>query len=147
MTPSFFWGALLVGRMSAPLLLRRMRETTVASAGLTVATLGIAALLAAQSMTLVVLGASLAGLGLASVYPISVSMLSPWFGRTATRVSGPIFAGGNLGGAALPWLVGALSTHYGSLRVGFLVPLLGALIMLAVYVASGRPGKSALQPV
>ncbi len=146
MTPSFFWGALLAGRVSAPLLLRRLRETTLASVGLVIATAGIAVLLAARSMNLVVAGASLAGLGLASVYPISVSMLSRWFGENATRVSGAVFAGGNLGGAALPWLVGALSTHYGSLRVGFVVPLIGALIMLGVYATRGRPSQSALEP-
>lgn len=145
-TPSFFWGALLLGRISAPLFLRRVRETTVASAGLILASLGVVVLLAARSMTLVVLGASLAGLGLASVFPISISMLSHWFGGAATRVSGAIFAGGNLGGAVLPWLVGALSTHYGSLRAGFFVPLFGAISMLAVYVANGRPRRRALEP-
>lgn len=145
-TPSFFWGALLLGRISAPLFLRRARETTVASAGLVLASLGVIVLLAARSMSLVVLGASLAGLGLASVFPISISMLSHWFGEAATRVSGTIFAGGNLGGAVLPWLVGALSTHYGSLRAGFVVPLLGAMSMLAVYVANGRPPRRALGP-
>jgi FHS family glucose/mannose:H+ symporter-like MFS transporter len=145
-TPSFFWGALLLGRISAPLFLRRARETMVASAGLVLASLGVIVLLAARSMSLVVVGASLAGLGLASVFPISISMLSHWFGEAATRVSGTIFAGGNLGGAVLPWLVGALSTHYGSLRAGFVVPLLGAMSMLAVYVANGRPPRRALGP-
>jgi MFS transporter, FHS family, glucose/mannose:H+ symporter len=145
-TPSFFWGALLLGRISAPLFLRRLRETTVASAGLVLASLGVVGLLGARSMSLVVLGASLAGLGLASVFPISISMLSDWFGEAATRVSGTIFAGGNLGGAVLPWLVGALSTHYGSLRAGFAVPLLGAMTMLAVYLANGRPPRRALEP-
>jgi MFS transporter, FHS family, glucose/mannose:H+ symporter len=145
-TPSFFWGALLVGRISAPLFLRRVRETTVASVGLVLASLGVVVLLAARSIGMVVLGASLAGLGLASVFPISISMLSHWFGEAATRVSGAIFGGGNLGGAVLPWLVGALSTHYGSLRVGFAVPLFGALSMLAVYVANGRPRRRALEP-
>ncbi len=145
-TPSFFWGALLLGRISAPLFLRRVRETTVASAGLVLASLGVVVLLAARSMSLVVVGASLAGLGLASVFPISISMLSHWFGGAATRVSGAIFAGGNLGGAVLPWLVGALSTHYGSLRAGFFVPLFGAISMLVVYVANGRPARRALEP-
>jgi FHS family glucose/mannose:H+ symporter-like MFS transporter len=138
MTPSFFWGAMLAGRMAAPLLLRKWRETTVASFGLLVATLGGAVLLVAQSMTPVVIGATLAGLGLASVFPISVSMLSHWFGEMASRVGGVVFPLGNLGGAALPWLVGALSTEFGSLRVGFLVPLWASVIMLAAYLASAR---------
>jgi hypothetical protein len=35
----------------------------------------------------------------------------------------------------LPWAVGALSTHFGSLRAGFMVPLLGALSMVVFYLA------------
>jgi MFS transporter, FHS family, glucose/mannose:H+ symporter len=147
MTPAFFWGALLVGRVTAPLLLRLWRETTVASMGLTLASLGVIVLMLAQSMTPVVIGAMMSGLGLASVFPISVAMLSRWFGKSAARVGGPIFSLGNLGGAVLPWLVGALSTHFGSLRVGFLVPLLGALILLVVYVANGRPRRRVLEAV
>jgi FHS family glucose/mannose:H+ symporter-like MFS transporter len=144
-TPSFFWGALLVGRVLAPILLRRMKETTVASLGLALAAAGIAMLLAAQTMSAIVVGATMAGLGLASVFPISISMLSRWFGDAATRVSGTVFSGGNLGGAVLPWLVGVLSTHFGGLRVGFLVPLLGSLTMLVVYVMSGGSRRNLLE--
>jgi MFS transporter, FHS family, glucose/mannose:H+ symporter len=138
LTPSFFWGAMLVGRMAAPLLLRRWRETAVASSGLAIAILGIAVLLAARSMTPVVIGATLAGLGLAAIFPISVSMLLHWFGEMASRAGGAVFPLGNLGGAALPWLVGALSAQFGSLRVGFVVPLVASVIMLAAYVMTGR---------
>jgi fucose permease len=89
-------------------------------------------------MSPLVLGASLAGLGLSSVYPISVSLLTQWFGRAAVRVSGGIFAIGNLGGAVLPWLVGLLSTRSGSLRLGFVVPLVGAMSMLVFYLLESR---------
>ena len=148
MTPSFFWGAMLAGRMLASWLLRHMRETTMACAGLTLASLGVVTLLAAHSMALIVLGAVLAGLGLASIYPINISLLPHWFGEAATSVSGVIFSISNLGGAALPWMVGALSTHFGSLRVGFLVPLLSSIIMLVAYIVlHGKQHRSSPQPV
>jgi len=133
-TPSFFWGALLLGRALAPLALRKIHETKLAGAGVTLAALGVSVLLMAKTMTPVVIGASLAGLGFSSVYPINVSLLSHWFGETTTRVSGAIFAIGNLGGAVLPWVVGALSTKIGSLRAGLSVPLCGALGMLIFYL-------------
>jgi fucose permease len=105
---------------------------------LALAAAGVALVLASRSLAPVVVGASMAGLGLASVFPITVSLLSHWFGEMAALVGGAVFPLGNLGGAALPWLVGVISTGSGSLRVGFLVPLFGALSMLAVYLAAGR---------
>jgi FHS family glucose/mannose:H+ symporter-like MFS transporter len=132
--PSFFWGALLVGRALAPVALRYARATSVAKAGVTIAAFGVGLLLAAKSITLVMIGAGVAGLGLASIFPINVSLLPHWFGSNTRRSSGVIFSLSNFGGAAFGWLVGALSSHFGSLRVGFLVPLAGALGMLAFYL-------------
>jgi fucose permease len=143
-TPSFFWGALLVGRASASLVLRRVHETKLAGAGVALAACGIGLLLMSKTMTPVVIGASLAGLGFSAVYPINVSLLSHWFGESTTRVSGAIFAIGNLGGAVLPWVVGAISTRLGSLRAGLTVPLCGALGMLLFYLlhrSSGTPDQ------
>ena len=136
LTPSFFWGALLLGRALAPVILRHLRETTLASAGLVLASLGILVLLIANTMALVVAGASLAGFGLASVFPINIAMLSQWFGEMASRIGGVMFALSSLGGATVPWLVGALSSRFGSLRVGLTVPLLGSLAMLFLYIAN-----------
>src|SRR6266480_1625173 len=56
LTPSFFWGALLLGRALAPVILRRVRETTLASAGLVLASLGVFVILIANTMALVVAG-------------------------------------------------------------------------------------------
>jgi fucose permease len=129
---------MLLGRATAPLGLRQMRAVSMATAGVSLALVGIILLLFARTMSPLVLGASLAGLGLSSVYPISVSLLTQWFGRAAVRVSGAIFAIGNLGGAVLPWLVGLLSTRSGSLRLGFVVPLVGAMSMLVFYLLESR---------
>jgi fucose permease len=133
--PSFFWGTLLVGRALAPVALRYTRATSLAKAGVTVAACGVGILLAAKSITLVMIGAGVAGLGLASIFPINVSLLPHWFGANTRRSSGIIFSLSNFGGAALGWLVGALSSHFGSLRVGFLVPLVGAVGMLTFYLS------------
>jgi MFS transporter, FHS family, glucose/mannose:H+ symporter len=133
-TPSFFWGALLFGRALAPLALKKIHETKLAGAGVALAAFGVGVLLSAKTMTPVVVGASMAGLGFSSIYPINISLFSHWFGETTTHISGAIFAIGNLGGAVLPWVVGALSTQLGSLRAGLSVPLCGALGMLLFYL-------------
>ena len=124
-TPSFYWGALLLGRALAPIALRFHSAIAIARAGLAVALLGGLALVAAHGIKFVVVGAVLAGLGLASIFPISVSLLPGWFGASARRASGAVFASGNIGGAVVPWFVGEFSTHAAGLRTAFLVPLLG----------------------
>src|SRR5216684_311158 len=135
MPTSFFWGALLAGRVLAPLALKFHRETAIARIGLTLALAGGLAIASARGMQLLIPGAVLAGLGLASIFPISVSLFPRWFGESTTSSSSPVFASGNIGGAVLPWLVGVVSTHTGSLRSGFIVPLLGVAAMLTFYVA------------
>ena len=93
-------------------------------------------------MALLIPGAVLAGLGLASIFPISVSLLPRWFGDSVTSISSPVFASGNTGGAVLPWLVGVVSTHTGSLRSGFIVPLVGVAAMLGFYVMQGASRRA-----
>jgi fucose permease len=137
-TPSFFWGGLLVGRALAPALLRTLHEVRVAIGGLATAVAGVALLISAHTMTPVVAGAILAGLGFASIFPISLALFPHWLGDAASEVSGAVFAMGNLGGAVLPWVVGAVSTQFSSLRVGLAVPLVGALGMLGFYLTSGN---------
>jgi fucose permease len=144
--PSVFWGALLAGRVFAPLALKFHKETAVARIGLTLALAGGLIVVAAHGIGLLAAGALLAGLGLASIFPISVSLFPRWFGESTTRSSSPVFAAGNVGGAVLPWLVGVISTHTGSLRSGFIVPLVGVSVLLAFYVVHGAAGEGLGDP-
>jgi fucose permease len=147
MTPSFFWGALLAGRLLAPVALRFYREIKLASVGLMIALLGGIGLVSARSLKLIAIGSVFAGLGLAAIYPISVSLLRRWFGDSARRASGVVFSSGNIGGAALPWMLGAVSTLSGSLRFAFGVPLIGVAVLLGFYVfAAGKDSPLAPAP-
>lgn len=131
--PAFFWGALLAGRALAPLALKFRRETSVAKIGLFLALIGGIALVGARGTNLIAIGSLLTGVGLASIYPISVSLLVGWFGKASRRVSGAVFGSGNIGGALMPLMVGTVSTLAGGLRFGFLVPLAGVVVMLGFY--------------
>jgi fucose permease len=137
LTPSFYWGALLLGRAVAPLLLRFHSPIAIARGGLIIALTGGLALVDAHNIQLVIVGAVLAGLGMAAIFPISVSLLPGWFGASARQASGAVFASGNIGGAVVPWFMGEVSTHAAGLRAAFLVPLLGVSAMLAFYLANG----------
>jgi fucose permease len=140
LSPSFFWGALLLGRAVTPPLLRATTERRLVLAGLLLASGGVVVLIAANTLASVVTGAGLAGLALAPIYPILVAWLKHQLGVAATRVGGAMFAMASLGGATVPWLVGFASTHMGTLKAGLVVPLTTTVLMLA-FQFSNPPGK------
>jgi len=135
-TPSFFYGGLLVGRAIAPALLRRVVPVKLARVSITVALLGVVGLLVTRSMAGVMCGASVIGLGLATVYPITISLLPQTFPKAAARLGSVMFALASIGGACVPWMVGFASTQRSSLQLGLLVPLAGCGVMLGLYCLS-----------
>ncbi len=137
-TPAFFWAALLVGRALAPALLRWLGEAWLLQTGLVVAALGVVLLLGATTRTGVMLSTSVCGLGLATVFPTTIAQLSREFAGASARAAAAAFALAGLGGATLPWLVGAWSTNAGSLRAGLMVPLIGCLAMFTLHAYHSR---------
>lgn len=135
---SLFWAALLVGRAAAPLALRRFSDFKVAIIGLTVAAFGTLILINAAAVPGILLAVTFCGLGLASVYPITIALMSHCFGQSASRVAPYLFALASMGGATLPWVVGHLSTRLGSLRSGLLLPLFTTILMLGLYIVAAR---------
>ena len=94
--------------------------------------------MASSTLNVAVPGVFLAGLGCASIYPIYIAWLSRWYGPRAKNVGGFLFALASLGGAAGPWLVGAVSKYSGNLRMGLLVPLVGAITMICLVLLLRR---------
>lgn len=134
---SGFWGALLTGRGLAAIILRRLAEPPVYGMSLAIALAGSLMLFLAESRVAVAAGGILAGLGLAALYPLTVSILAR-VTESRARVAGPVMAFGGFGGALLPWLTGRLSqagdAAVASLSRGFLVPIVGLGIMAALYL-------------
>lgn len=136
-TPSIFYSSLMVGRWVAPALLRFIDEVKLVQFGLLLACGGMAGLIFSHEMPAVAASASAAGLGLASVYPITISLLSREFG--STRIGSLMFFLSNIGGGLLPWIVGVSSTRFGTLKAGLLVPLLGCVLMYVFYLRNRTP--------
>jgi FHS family glucose/mannose:H+ symporter-like MFS transporter len=147
MTPSLFYGAMLLGRGLAPLVLRHVEEVRLARAGLLLALLGGAGLLFSHTVAAVMADAALAGLGMSVVYPITVSVLAHKVGKAAPWVDSLMFALGNVGGATLPWLVGYCSTQFSSLKAGLVVPLITGVVLLGLYLNDWRVAEAGPGPV
>lgn len=139
LAPMFFFAGLLGGRGAAAAILLHLKEATVAVTGLLLAATGESIFLAGRSPVTLFGGAFLAGLGLASIFPILIAWLSKWYGTRARKVGGVMFALAALGSALVPPLVGVVSRYAGSLRIGLLVPLTGCVVMLTV-IGVLRPG-------
>src|SRR5207249_10147980 len=105
---------------------------------LSLAATATALLIASRSLPVATVAVFLAGLGCASVYPIFIAWLSRWYGPAAKKIGGILFALASLGGSAGPGLIGAVSKYSGSLRVGLLVPLAGAIILIGLVLLLRR---------
>lgn len=130
---SFFYGALVVGRILASLALRQITDAKQACGGALLTLVSSAALVLSRSVWAIALCALLAGLGFSTLYPITISLFSSRFGERAKSMGGIMFALSTLGGASVPWLVGLVSTNFQSLRSGLVIPLAGSLLMLAIF--------------
>jgi fucose permease len=136
-TPSIFYSSLMAGRWLAPALLRFIDEVKVAQFGLLVACVGMAGLIFSHELRGVAASATAAGLGLSSIYPITISLLSREFG--SPRIGSLMFVLSNIGGGLLPWIVGVSSTRFGTLKAGLFVPLLGCVLMYVFYLRNWTP--------
>ena len=143
--PSVFYGALLLGRGVAPIVLRCASQIVVSVCGLSLATFGSSIIVVSSTPRSLYTGAAIAGLGLAAQYPIFVPWLAEIFRRDSSWIGALFFGAAGLGGAAIPWLVGITSSTTGSLRAGLFIPLGISLIMIFL-VLRARPHSAAVQP-
>jgi len=136
-----FWGAILAVRLLAPALLRRVPAPLLIVSGLALASLGMLLLLASADAWSLVAGALLAGTGLAAVFPTAVALFTERAGAQGARVTGVVFAMSALGGATVPWAVGAVSTRFDSLRLALAAPLGCCLLMIVLQLRETRGAR------
>jgi FHS family glucose/mannose:H+ symporter-like MFS transporter len=125
-----FWAALLLGRAITPAMLGWLTEQQLYSASVVATIAGILLLLAAHSPQAVLAGSALTGLSLAPLFPLILSLFLREIG--ASHNAGWVFAIAGMGGGALSWLTGIVSTVAGSLRIGLAVPGAASLLMMAL---------------
>ncbi|MGC2472818.1 MAG: MFS transporter [Candidatus Sulfotelmatobacter sp.] len=142
-TPSFFYASLMLGRWLAPLILRVIEDTKLVQAGSLLACGGMVGLIFSHDLIGIAASACAAGLGLSSVYPITISFLSRQF--ESGGIGSLMFTLSNIGGGLLPWIVGLSSNRFGTLKAGLLVPVLGCAAMRALFL-SGSLRHSAPPP-
>lgn len=117
-------------------LLARIGRKRVLRAALWTVAGSVVLLIAGHHDVVIDFASVLCGLSIGPLFPLLLAFL------LERSPKGWIFAAAGLGSAVFPWLTGALSTHFGSLRYGLLVPLLGAVAMIALGSAGFRRAKA-----
>ncbi len=138
LVPSIFWSGILIGRLAAPLMIRRISEFYLCAAGLICSTFGTVVVVRSDTAPWLVLGTALCGLGLSAVFPIFIGILARNFPGARGPIPGLVFASSGIGGAFLPWMVGILSSSFTSLKIGLLLPVAGTA-MLLVLITIAKP--------
>ena len=122
----------VVGRGIAPIFLRFLDENKLLIFNLLTAALGTIVILFAENITLLSVGAAIAGFGTSSIFPTNLSRFSKTFGAAATRRATPLFICGTLGAASTTWAIGFASNRFGNLRSGMFVLLLCGVILIVL---------------
>jgi len=129
-TTLLLWMSLTVGRAGASAVMLRVGEKTVQRWGPGLAAVFTAALAMAHSAVTIAGFAVLLGLSLAPFFPATWALLMAE--RPTARQAGIVLAVSGLGAAALPWLMGVVSTRAGSLQVALVLPFAAALGLLGM---------------
>lgn len=125
-----FWTGLLLSRAAHSLDKARWLHSTASRWG-HIAAVGLATtvLVLRPGDRLFALAALVCGLGLGPLYPLVLSQSLPRYRSTA------VFVLAGIGASVVPWLTGALSTAFGSLRLGLLALELAFALLLGSALA------------
>ncbi len=129
-TTLLLWMSLTLGRAGSSVVLLRTSERVVQRLSLGLAAVFTAGLAFAHSALSIAFFAVLLGLSLAPFFPATFSLLMAE--RPTARQAGIVLAVSGLGAAALPWLMGVISTRTGSLQVALVLPFAAAGGLLAM---------------
>jgi MFS transporter, FHS family, glucose/mannose:H+ symporter len=136
LTPSLFYGGLIAGRAAATFVLLRLSERRFVLVGLALALAGLGIILTSGNVGGVSVGAALAGLGLAPVFPTLFALFAARFSAQSSKMAGGVFVLTSLGSSVIPWSVGLISSLTGELRWGLAVTVGGVAAQLVLQTAA-----------
>lgn len=131
-TPSLFWGGLMLGRVIVPSVLPKVSELHVIRAGLVLGIAGTMLILHASDRNQIIAAILATGFGLGIVFPILMAWTIAHYGPAAREAVGRMLGLGILGGGALSWIVGLASSTLGDLKDGLAVVVLGQCFTLVL---------------
>jgi fucose permease len=140
---SAYWGAMMIGRAGAALLLKRYTAAQLMKVLLTAAPMAAAGLALAAGAGSMTATAAMAGLVFGPIFPTGISTLKSANAQQARRLGPPVFAAASAGGALMPWVAGLVSSGSSDVRV-ILGPALICLLLMTPAWMSARRAAAAV---
>jgi FHS family glucose/mannose:H+ symporter-like MFS transporter len=145
---ALFWLALLVGRVAAQLILKRMSHALLLIGSIVSALLGNIVLSSTNNGFGAVMGILFLGAGYASIYPLVVEKIGHRFPHYHPGFYNGIFSFAITGGFLAPWTLGYLTAAWG-IQAVMIVPLFGTcmvfLLVLLIMLEAKLSGLAELR--
>ena len=138
---SFFWLAILGGRLIATRSLYRLRPAVLLFWGVLLGGVGVSLILVGSMLPVALwVGVAMVGLGFGPIFPTALAEGSRIVPQRAGAIASLIVASGSAGAMILPWAGGSLIPYIGIVGsiAGALVPLAAMCICVWVIHALGR---------
>ena len=138
---AMFWGAILAGRLLAAFWPAALSDARLIVGGILAALAGTVMFVVSSTGIFYFAGIFLAGLGMSVIFPTTISVFMGRGGVDAQRSAGLVFACASLGGAAIPWLIGRVSSWLLDLQTAMWILIACGVLMLAlqVWMRAGDP--------
>ncbi len=134
---SAFWGSVIAGRLISPMLLRRMRETTLVQICAAAAVVALSVLVLFPDPLVSLMAAALAGFCISPIYPCVLGFAAARFPGLSGTVFGALFTIALVGGMLLPWLAGFLVGRHG-IQAGLATAAAGFVMVLVLQTVIRR---------
>jgi len=125
---ALYFAALLIGRIVAQALLKRIRHSALLMSSVVSAMLGSIILTSTTNRFGAVMGVLFVGGGFAAIYPLVVEKISGRFPYYHPGFYNGIFSLAFTGGLLAPWMLGYLADFWG-IQAIFIGPLLGTVVV------------------
>jgi len=141
---SGYWAGLMVGRLAATHLLRRVGNWPLIFGCAAGAFLGYALLVSTGSLAWIAAGVFIVGLAYSPIYPTALGMVGDRYSRFAGSVFSLLFTLAIVGGIVFPWGTGRISQSMG-IRAGMFLPIAGSVFICLLLVVLRKSTAAASQ--
>ena len=137
---ALYWSALLVGRILAQLVLKRISHGMILSSSIVSALLGAMILSSTNDKFGSVMGVLFIGAGYAPIYPLLVEKIGHRFPYYHPGFYNGIFSFAITGGLLAPWTLGYFAQAWG-IQAVMIVPLVGSCMVFILLMLITLEGK------